>query len=134
MKQLVIGCVALLAVVAVARADQPEPTGANYIQWLEERSMLRQSAELARRYSGNSDQWQRPYGVPQPRAASARASVWFTAYPASTIASSEGASVLSTLADERLWSAFQAIGIQGIHTGPMKQSGGINGLDLYAVR
>ena len=35
--------------------------------------------------------------------------------------------MLSTLADERLWNAFQAIGIQGIHTGPMKRSGGITG-------
>jgi trehalose synthase len=66
--------------------------------------------------------------VPQPRAASAKASVWFTAYPASTIAAAPGSSVLSTLADQRLWSAFQAIGIQGIHTGPMKSSGGLNGL------
>jgi trehalose synthase len=89
--------------------------------------MLHQAQALARRFSGNSDQWQRPYGIPQPRAASARASVWFTAYPASTIAASPDASVLSTLADERLWSAFQTIGIQGVHTGPMKRSGGVSG-------
>ena len=37
-------------------------------------------------------------------------------------------SVLATLADERLWRAFQAIGIQGMHTGPMKRSGGVRGL------
>src|SRR6185436_15889939 len=67
------------------------------------------------------------YGVPQPRAASAKASVWFTAYPASIVAASPGASVLTTLADQRLWSAFQTIGIQAIHTGPMKRSGGISG-------
>jgi len=53
--------------------------------------------------------------------------VWFTAYPASTIAASPGASVLTTLADERLWRAFEVIGIQGIHTGPMKRSGGVRG-------
>jgi trehalose synthase len=90
--------------------------------------MLHQAQLLARRYSGNALQWQHPYGKPQPRAAVARASVWFTAYPASTIAASPGTSVLATLADERLWRAFQAIGIQGIHTGPMKRSGGIRGL------
>jgi trehalose synthase len=101
--------------------------GHAYVQWLEERSMLHQAAVLARRYSGNSSQWQHPYGEPQPRAAVARASVWFTAYPASTIAESPGTSVLATLADERLWRAFQAIGIQGIHTGPMKRSGGVRG-------
>src|SRR5665213_2023820 len=60
------------------------PNASTYIQWLEQRSMLYQADELARQYSGNSAQWQHPYGKPQPRAAVARASVWFTAYPAST--------------------------------------------------
>jgi trehalose synthase len=102
--------------------------GPAYIRWLEERSMLHQAQIVAQRYSGSSVQWQHPYGVPQPRAALSRASVWFTAYPASTIAAAPGASVLGTLADERLWRAFQAIGIQGIHTGPMKRSGGVKDL------
>jgi trehalose synthase len=137
MKRFLLGCAVLCAAACVYGADVPapaghdahlSPNGSGYAQWLEERSMLHQAQALAQRYSGNPSQWQRPYGVPQPRAASARASVWFTAYPASTIAAAPGASVLSTLADERLWSAFQAIGIQGIHTGPMKRSGGINGL------
>jgi trehalose synthase len=87
--------------------------------------MLHQAQLVARRYSGHSIQWQHPYGQPQPRAAVARASVWLTAYPASTIAASPGTSVLATLADERLWRAFQTIGILGIHTGPMKRSGGV---------
>ena len=110
-------------------ATQPQRAdGPAYIRWLEERSMLHQAQIVAQRYSGNSVQWQHPYGVPQPRAALSRASVWFTAYPASTIAAAPGASVLGTLADERLWRAFQAIGIQGIHTGPMKRSGGVQDL------
>jgi trehalose synthase len=138
MKRFLLGCAVLCAAASVCGADVPVPAGVpegqlspdgpGYVQWLEERSMLHQAQALAQRYSGNAAQWQRPYGVPQPRAASARASVWFTAYPAATIAAAPGASVLSTLADERLWSAFQAIGIQGVHTGPMKRSGGINGL------
>src|SRR6266702_3302483 len=138
MKRFLIGCAVLFVAASLCGAAEPAPAGgreeqlspegSGYAQWLEERSMLHQAQALAQRYSGNSAQWQRPYGLPQPRAASARASVWFTAYPASTIAAAPGASVLSTLADERLWSAFQAIGIQGVHTGPMKRSGGINGL------
>jgi trehalose synthase len=115
---------------APAPAAAPASTdSAAYIQWLVERSMLHQAQELARQYSGNSNQWQHPYGTPQPRAAVSRASVWFTAYPASTIAAAPGTSVLATLADERLWRAFRAIGIQGIHTGPMKRSGGVTGVD-----
>lgn len=138
MKRIRIGCAILWCLaLCVASAAAPQPatppgtqttsSASDSIQWLEERSMLHQAQALARRYAGNSEQWQRPYAVPQPRAVSARASVWFTAYPASTIAESAGASVLSTLADERLWSAFQTIGIQGIHTGPTKRSGGITG-------
>ena len=132
-----LGC----ALVLSACAAQPLPTTATggtaraapgtesstYIQWLEQRSMLHQAARLARRYSGSSLQWQHPYGEPRPRQATARASVWFTSYPASIIPSAPGQSVLNTLADERLWRAFQEIGIQAVHTGPMKLSGGISG-------
>ena len=89
--------------------------------------MLHRAGAVARGYSGNSTQWHHPYGQPQPHAAVSRASVWFTAYPASTIADPAGASVLATLSNERLWRAFQEIGIQGLHTGPMKLSGGIRG-------
>jgi trehalose synthase len=110
-------------------AGKPQSAeGPAYLRWLEERSMLHQAQIVAQRYSGSSAQWQHPYGIPQPRAATSRASVWFTAYPASTIAAAPGASVLTTLADERLWRAFQAIGIQGIHTSPMKRSGGVQDL------
>jgi len=108
-------------------AEQPSAEGPAYIHWLEERSMLHQAAALARSYSGNSDQWQHPYGEPRPRAAVELASVWFTAYAASTIPSAPGVSALATLGDERLWRAFQRIGIEGIHTGPVKLSGGIRG-------
>ncbi|MEZ4640139.1 MAG: hypothetical protein R2856_35155 [Caldilineaceae bacterium] len=52
------------------------------------------------------------------------ASVWFTAYPASII-TREGESVLATLGDPDLWRTFAEIGIEGMHTGPLKQSGGI---------
>src|SRR5690348_2165163 len=133
-------CLAILTCVTSAAFAAPiqqaesstapaiSPDSAAYIQWLEDRSMLHQADVVAQRYAGSSLQWQHPYGNPQPHAAVSRASVWFTAYPASTIAASPGASVLTTLADERLWSAFQAIGIQGIHTGPMKLSGGVHDL------
>src|ERR1700688_1927724 len=124
MKLFWTGCAVLLCAASAALGDETaKPAGAAaadsaYTQWLEQRSMLHQAQALAQRFAGNSAQWQHPYGVPQPRAASAKASVWFTAYPASTIAAAPGASVLATLANEQLWSAFQAIGIQGIHTGP----------------
>jgi trehalose synthase len=127
MKLFWASCAVLLCAASSVIADEASSTDPAYVQWLEQHSMLQQAQALAQHFAGNSAQWQHPYGTPQPRAASAKASVWFTAYPASTVAASPGASVLTTLADERLWSAFQAIGVQAIHTGPMKRSGGISG-------
>jgi trehalose synthase len=132
---LLLGCAgsvafahAAFAQAQPARSDAPAAIDSPaYLQWLEERSMLHQAASLARLYSGSAAQWQHPYAEPQPRAATSRSSVWFTAYPASTIVA-PGASVLRTLADERLWKAFETIGIQAIHTGPMKRAGGVTGL------
>jgi trehalose synthase len=40
-----------------------------------------------------------------------------------------GTSFLGTLGDDDLWQAFQAIGIDGVHTGPVKKAGGISGWD-----
>src|SRR3569833_1901097 len=126
MKLFWASCALLLCATTSVLADEA-PTDPAYIQWLEQHSMLHQAEALAQHFAGSAAQWQHPYGTPQPRAASAKASVRLTAYPASTVAATPGASVLTTLADERLWSAFQAIGVQAIHTGPMKRSGGISG-------
>ena len=58
-----------------------------------------------------------------------KASVWFTAYPISMITKT-GESFLCTLADEDLWRVFEAIGVDAVHTGPVKQAGGITGWDV----
>ena len=99
-----------------------------HVGWLVERSMLHHAKKLALRYGGQGRMWQQPFAEARPRAASALASVWFTAYPAAII-TRPGESVLRTLADPGLWAALSAIGIQGVHTGPMKRSGGIRGND-----
>lgn len=107
-------------------AAVPEASGDDYIRWLVERSMLHQAELTARRSSGQGELWQHPYAIPQPRAASALASVWFTAYPPSQITRPHE-SVLQSLGDPALWSIFREIGIRGMHTGPMKRAGGIQG-------
>lgn len=98
------------------------------LDWMVQRSMLQQAQLAAQRLSATGRMWRHPYSSPRPRAASALASVWFTAYPAATIAK-EGSSVLSTLGDAELWSIFGEIGITAMHTGPMKRAGGIRGRD-----
>jgi trehalose synthase len=97
-----------------------------YIQWLVEHSMLHEGDLAARRVSGTGEQWQHPYAQPEPRAASALASVWFTAYPPAQI-TGPGESVLQSLGDADLWRVFRDIGIGGMHTGPMKRAGGLRG-------
>ena len=115
-----------------------------YIRWLRNESMLQTAERQARKYAGRATMWQNPYARPRPQAALKLSSVWYTAYPASIITDTKGAdtasagtirakqrktpdSILTTLGDDALWQAFQEIGITGMHTGPMKYAGGIDG-------
>ena len=98
----------------------------NHVNWLVEQSMLHAARQRARLYSGQGRLWQQPYAQTRPRDATALSSVWFTAYPAS-IVTREGGTVLEALGDEALWHALSKIGIQGIHNGPLKKSGGLKG-------
>ncbi|TVT63857.1 MAG: maltose alpha-D-glucosyltransferase [Pseudomonas sp.] len=101
----------------------------SYIQWLVDQSMLHAARERSRLYVGQARLWQRPYAQARPRDASAIGSVWFTAYPAAII-TPEGGTVLEALGDDRLWSALSELGVQGIHNGPMKRSGGLSGREF----
>ena len=100
--------------------------GAGYIKWLESRSMLYQADQLSDYIAGKSLQWRHAYGRPRPQDFVRAASVWFTSYPKSII-THENRSVLETLGSNELLSAFHEIGIESIHTGPMKRAGGITG-------
>jgi trehalose synthase len=88
--------------------------------------MLRRADELSEEISGKSVQWRNAYGRPRPRDFVSRASVWFTNYPRSLIAS-ENETVLETLGSPSLLSALREIGIDAVHMGPMKRAGGICG-------
>jgi trehalose synthase len=97
----------------------------DYVRWLEDRSMLANAERIAGQFSGVAGVWQTPFANPNP-AAAGRSSVWFTAYPLSMI-TKPGCSFLGTLGDEDLWRAFKQIGINAVHTGPLKRAGGIFG-------
>ncbi len=107
------------------RADGSNPA---YVAWLTEQSMLQDAYDFAKQFSGQGSMWQNPFANPDARAAIEKSSVWFTAYPISMI-TKPGSSFLGTLGDEALWAAFEAIGIDGVHTGPVKKAGGILGWD-----
>ncbi len=105
-----------------------EPVGSNpaYVAWLREESMLGDANVIARQFSGQASMFQNPFAKPDPRSAIETASVWFTAYPISVLGR-PGCSFLATLGDPELWDVFHRIGIQGLHTGPVKRAGGIRG-------
>jgi trehalose synthase len=110
----------------VQRIGLPIAGNSAYVRWLRKESMLQAANRLATHYSGRGSMWRNPFARPQPRRALAMANVWYTAYPASLITKKKQ-SILLNLADDTLWDAFEKIGIQGMHTGPMKLAGGING-------
>ena len=97
-----------------------------YVDWLRSQSMLADANEISRQLSGQGTMWQNPFASPGPRQAVDTASVWFTAYPISLI-TRPGGSYLAALGDEELWKAFATIGIDAVHTGPVKRAGGISG-------
>jgi trehalose synthase len=98
----------------------------DYVRWLQQESMLAEASTIAGQFSGIGGVWQSPFANPNPIAAMGKSSVWFTAYPISMI-TKPGHSFLSTLGDEDLWRALEAIGINAVHTGPLKRAGGIFG-------
>jgi trehalose synthase len=109
--------------------SDPRATNASnpsYVEWLKRQSMLGDADVLSRGLSGQPSMWRNPYARPDARRAIRTASVWFTAYPISLI-TRPGQSYLRALGDEELWQLFQRIGIDAVHTGPVKLAGGITG-------
>lgn len=111
---------------SVTRDGEPGGDNPAYVSWLLSQSMLADANEISQQFSGQGSMWQNPFATPNPRAAVDTASVWFTAYPLSLI-TGPGESFLKSMADERLWKAFAEIGIEAVHTGPVKRAGGISG-------
>lgn len=108
------------------QVNAPDP---EYVQWLVNQSMLYKARQRAKAYGGQARLWMHPYAETRPRRATAIASVWFTAYPSSVITGS-GDSVIKTLGSAPLWNALSSIGVQAIHTGPTKLSGGLKGREI----
>jgi trehalose synthase len=110
------------------REAQGDPVASNehYVDWLVSESMLSDANALSKQLSGSGNMLQNPFAHPDPRSALKRAAVWFTAYPLSFVTRPDQ-SFLSGLAEPSLWAAFTQIGIDAIHTGPVKKAGGLDG-------
>jgi trehalose synthase len=101
----------------------------DYVNWLRQESMLARGGAVASQLAGSGRMSQRPFAHSNPRAAIEKASVWFTTYPISMI-TRPGESFLRMLAGEDLWRVFEAIGVDAVHTGPVKRAGGITGWNV----
>lgn len=111
------------------RLGPASPLNTAYIYWLQKQSMLQNAKKQALKYSGKASMWQKPFASAKPKSAVSLGSVWFTSYPAACITKSDE-SILQTLGDKSLWETFEEIGIQGMHTGPMKRAGGLKGWEF----
>ena len=111
-------------VTAATVQDSPE-----YIQFLEQNSMLFQADQVATRISGSGIQWREDFGVPEPLALVQFAPTWLLRYPGSEI-TPEGASVVKSWSDPAFWAAAGNIGIKLMRTNPTQRSGGIRGMQF----
>ena len=96
--------------------------------------MLHQAALAARRYSGRGELWQHPYAEPRPRAASALASVWFTAYPPSHDHAAGRVGARRAWATPSCGASSARSASAACTPGPMKRAGGIRGPRVHAHR
>ena len=86
--------------------------------------MLYNAGKVDRTISGRGVQWRHPYSQRQTRELVSTASVWVLGYPGSMI-TRPNESVLHLWGDDDLWNALSRIGVQLLHTGPVKEAGGI---------
>ena len=102
-------------------------TNPSYVKWLVSQAMLKDADVLSRQLSGQPSMWRNPYARPDARRAIHTADVWFTAYPISLI-TRPGESFLDALGGRRpLGRRSSAMGIDAVHTGPVKRAGGMVG-------
>jgi len=105
-------------------AQDPAQVRAEYLQFLEENSMLYKAGLVADPISGDGTQWRKEFGTPKPKEARDLASVWLFRYPLSTIPN-EGSTVVATWADPTFWTAAKDVGVKLLRTNPVQRAGGI---------
>ncbi len=109
-----------------ASPDQSERS--SHIEWLKSRSMLLKYESLIQSFAGKSIQWQYAFGCSRPEDTLKQSSVWFAAYPDSLMGRQD-TKVLEILGMPELHQTLSEIGIQAVHTGPMKRSGSLTGTE-----
>ncbi|MCU1313841.1 MAG: trehalose synthase, partial [Acidobacteriaceae bacterium] len=80
-----LALIALICAVIAGRQTTFAQDSPQYIQFLEQNSMLYQSEQEADLISGQGVQWRNHYETPEPNQLISKASTWFLYYPASVI-------------------------------------------------
>ena len=112
------------------RRRRPVADNREYVEWLVEQSMLPDANRLATQLSGQGCMWQNPFAHPDPRAALERASVWFTAYPLSFVTARGRVVPVRARRPRAVAGVPPRSASTRVHTGPVKQAGGLNGRRL----
>jgi maltose alpha-D-glucosyltransferase/alpha-amylase len=112
-----------------AQTPASTPDSPEYINFLEQNSMLFQADQEADKISGMGVQWRDDFSKPKPAELVKQASVWLLDYPASVI-TKQGASIIGTWADPQFWAANHEIGIDLLHTDPIERAGGVKNRDF----
>lgn len=107
-----------------ATTPPPAQSGLEYIEFLEQNSMLYQANLVADPISEGGTQWRQEFGTPKPDKARDLASVWMFRYPLSTIPM-DGSSVISTWGNKEFWAAASDVGVKLLRTNPVQRAGGI---------
>lgn len=109
---------------AVSSVAAEAQDSAEYIQFLEQNSMLFQASRVAEPISAAGTQWGPEFGTPKPAEARDLASVWMFRYPLSTIPQM-GSTVIATWADPTFWTTAGDLGVELLRTNPVQRAGGI---------
>lgn len=90
--------------------------------------MLLRHGPLSQAFAGQSAQWSHAYGSSRPDDFLAQNSVWMAAYPDSLVGQ-PGTKALDVLGSPELHRLLSDVGVNAVHTGPMKLSGSVSGME-----
>ena len=90
--------------------------------------MLLKHGPLAQTFAGRSAQWLHAFACARPEDFLSQSSVWMAAYPDSLIGQ-PGTNVLDILGSAELHQLLADVGVNAVHTGPMKLSGSVTGMN-----
>ena len=123
---ILIVCAFILNADKIDELGKPTATNQKYVNWLEKQSMLYDAVKINAGFTGNKSEWQHEFSFPITEKILKKQPVMYTAYPDSTL-TEKGQNFTQYYSSPEVWKIFKEIGINILHTCPVKKSGGIDG-------